>query len=116
MASHLQTANDIHEVFMNFGRKQARLFEQDNISYTEALLRLTGSRKMMVWLYYRLRNYKYITPIEDLSQEEKEQMWQFTKEICVGEHRVKEKMRQMSLSFYALEYFLNEQENKTGSI
>ena len=92
---------------LDFGRKQTELFEKDNISYTEALLRLTGSRKMMVWLYGILRNYKYIVPIEKLEVEVKEKMWLTVKDICSQESD-KNKLTDMCKAFYVIEYFLNE--------
>jgi hypothetical protein len=104
----LQEANRQHQIMLDFGRKQAELFEKDNIAYTEALLRLTGSRKMMVWLYDILKNYKYLVPIEDLEKEAKEKMWLTVKDICNGRLEDKEKAIQMCKAFYALEYFLNQ--------
>lgn len=104
----LQEANRQHQIMLDFGRKQAALFENDNVAYTEALLRLTGSRKAMVWLYDILRNYKYLVPIEDLEKDVKEKMWLTVKDICSGRVEDKDKLVEMCKSFYALEYFLNE--------
>lgn len=96
------------DIFLNYGRKQAAAFEEDNIGYTNALLMLGGCRKMLVWIYCLLINYKKIQPIESLPKEQKEQIWEFVKEICIEGHRQKEKMIQMVKVFYTIEYFLNE--------
>lgn len=108
MEPALQEANRQHQIMLDFGRKQAVLFENDNISYTEALLRLTGSRKAMVWLYCVLRNNKYIVPIEDLELDVKQKMWLTVKDICSGRVEDKDKLVEMCKAFYALEYFLNQ--------
>ncbi len=47
--------------------------------------------------------------MEDLPQESKQSMWDFVKEICVGENRTQQKMHEMAIVFYVIEYFLNEQ-------
>lgn len=108
MEPALQEANRQHQIMLDFGRKQAALFEKDNISYTDSLLILSGSRRMMVWLYGILCNYKYLTPIEQLEKEEKEKMWLTVKDICSGRLEDKDKLVEMCKAFYALEYFLNE--------
>lgn len=94
---------------MNCGRKYAQLFEEDNLRFTEGLLHLSGSRMLMKWVYQLLVGRQLLVKIEDLSQEEKLSIWEFVKDICVGEHRTKEKMYQMAIVFYVIEYFLNEQ-------
>jgi hypothetical protein len=104
----LQEANRQHQVMLDFGRKQAALFEKDNISYTDSLLILSGSRRMMVWLYCVLKNYKYLVPIEDLDLDVKQKMWLTVKDICSGRLDDKGKAVEMCKAFYALEYFLNE--------
>lgn len=109
MNEAVQIAYKEREILFDVGRKYAQSFENDNIKFTEALLNLSGCRKMMVWLYCLLRNTGKLKALEDLPQEEKEHMWEFMKEICTGEHQQREKMRQMAMVFYALEYFLNEQ-------
>ena len=108
-----QEANRQHQIMLDFGRKQVALFEKDNISYTEALLRLSGSRKMMVWLYDVLKNYKYVVAIEDLEPEVKKKMWLTVKDICSGRLEDNDKLVEMCKAFYALEYFLNEPNNTT---
>lgn len=104
------------ETLLVFARKQAKLFENDNIAYTEALLRLRGCRKMMVWVYCALRNYKMAPAIEELDKVDKEHIWEIVKDLCKGEHREKQKMKEMAMALYALEYFLNEKDNNNGRI
>ncbi len=108
MEEILQEAYRQHQIMLNFGRKQAALFLNDNLSYTEALLRLTGSRKAMVWLYDILKNYKYLVPIEGLDKSVKQKMWLTVKDICSGRLDDKEKTIEMCKAFYVIEYFLNE--------
>jgi len=72
------------------------------------MLILSGSRGLMKWVYGLLVAKKVLTPLEELSQEEKQSMWDFIKTICVGEHQTREKMYQMVIVFYTIEYFLNE--------
>jgi len=90
------------------GRKLAREFEWDNISFTERLVALGGFRGILVWIYCLLRNYGKLTPLEQLSEEDKASMWNTALDVC-KENRTKKKLHEIVMSFYALEYFLNEQ-------
>lgn len=76
------------------------------------MLRLTGSRGLMKWVYGMLVARKLLKPLEELTQEQKEEIWDFVKDICVDEFRTREMMYQMAIVFYTIEYFLNEDKNK----
>lgn len=96
------------EYMWELGRKFARQFEWDNIRFTEMLVAAGGTRGLLVWIYCLLRNYKKIVALEDLSKEDKDQMWGLAMDVCQGEHRTRKKMHEIVMAFYALEYFLNE--------
>lgn len=96
------------EYMWSLGRKMAKEFEWDNIRFTEVLIAASGTRKLLVWIYCLLRNYKKVIALEDLAQEDKEHMWLFIKDV-VGERKNETELcKQMCMAFYALEYFLNE--------
>lgn len=97
------------EFMWELGRKLAREFEYDNVTFTERLVALSGTRGLLVWIYCLLRNYGKITALEKLTQEEKQGMWNLAKDVCQNEHRTTKKMHQVVMAFYAIEYFLNEQ-------
>lgn len=115
MEENISILKFINEKILECGRKYAQYFEEDNLKFTEALLILGGSRKFMNWVYRILVGRKLLTKLEDLPQEDKESLWSFVKEICVGQHRTKEKMHQMVIVFYTIEYLLNNPEDKSCS-
>lgn len=112
MDEAVQIAKAQTEMMWNIGRKEAALFEANNVGYTETVVLFSGRRKLMVWIYCLLRNYKKITAIENLEHDVKLQMWGFVKEICAGKTNDVKKMKEVAKAFYALEYFLNENNNK----
>lgn len=109
MAEQKPISRQIDDIIFDSGRKYAQMFEDDNLKFTEALLFLGGSRRLMKWVYGMLVSRNLITKMEDLPQDQKQSMWEFVKEICVGEHRTQQKMHEMAIVFYVIEYFLNEQ-------
>lgn len=100
----------INDRIVDCGRKYAQFFENDNLSFTQSMLVFSGCRELMRWVYGLLVARKQLKPLEELSQEEKEEMWNFIKEVCVDEHQTREKMHQMVIVFYTIEYFLNEKQ------
>lgn len=112
MENELVISRQVNDVIINAGRKYAQLFENDNLGFTQAMLRLTGSRGLMKWVYGMLVARKLLKPLEELTQEQKEEIWDFVKDICVDEFRTREMMYQMAIVFYTIEYFLNEDKNK----
>lgn len=107
MEKELTISQQINEKIIECGRKHAQTFEDDNLRFTEAMLILGGSRKLMKWVYNLLVGRGLLIKLEDLPQEQKEGMWEFIQTICVGEHRTKQKMHEMVIVFYTIEYFLN---------
>jgi len=90
------------------GRKEAAYFEQDNVGYTEEIVTMNCRRGIMVWVYSEIKKHKKITPIEQLDDADKKQMWNFALEICTGKTDDKKRMIEVLKVFYTIEYFLNE--------
>ncbi len=90
------------------GRKEAAYFEEDNVGYTDEIVRLNCRRGIMCWVYSELKKHKKIVPIEQLSAEDKKHMWGFIKEICVGHTEDTKRMIEVTKVFYVIEYFINE--------
>lgn len=109
MDKYQQYSKHWENAWMTCGRKETATFESNNLGYTESLIVGNGRRMLMVWIYCLLRNYKKIKPIEDLEPDVKRQMWGFVKEVCDGKTSDIQKMKQIAMVFYAIEYFLNEQ-------
>lgn len=95
-------------LFLRIGRKETAAFEDNNVGYTDDLINGNARRGLMVWIYRLLRNFKFLKPIEDLDPDAKRQMWGFVKEICEGKTNDIERMKQIAMVFYTIEYFLNE--------
>lgn len=104
----LKIANDWKELVFRIGRKETNLFEEHSVEYTEELITQNARRKLMVWIYCLLRNYGKLTAIELLEQDIKEKMWRFVKEICKGKTDDLKRMKEIAQAFYAIEYFINE--------
>lgn len=96
------------EIMMNTGRKMAATFEDNNIAFVNALIITSGTRHMMRWLYFHMVNRKRIQPIETLPLETKEQTWSFVKDVCEGKTTDRIIMKEIAMAFYAIEYFINE--------
>lgn len=101
-------SNKQHEYMLELGRKHVRDFENNNIAFTDAVIMLTGTRKLLVWIYCLLRNYGKLTAIELLERDVKERMWAFVKEICKGKTEDTQRMKEIAQAFYVIEYFINE--------
>jgi hypothetical protein len=65
----------------------------------------------MRWVYHYLVNKGIIVAIEKLEQKQKEDIWEFVKEVCEGKTTDKVKMLEIAKVFYLMEYFLNESNN-----
>lgn len=108
MDNPVEISNKQLEYMWELGRKLTRDFENENVTFTDALIRLGGVRKMMVWIYCLLRNYGKLTAIELLDHDVKEKMWRFVKEVCKGKTEDIQKMKEIAMAFYTIEYFINE--------
>lgn len=90
------------------GRKETVYFENDNVGYTDQIIRLNCRRSIMCWVYSELKKHKKLIPIEQLEPVVKKQMWAFVKEICVGKTDDLKRMTEVAKVFYTIEYFINE--------
>lgn len=95
-------------IWMKCGRKETALFESNCTAYTEEVVIQNARRNLMVWIYCLLRNYKKITPIDELDPEAKRKMWTFIQEVCEGKTDDPKRMKHVAMVFYAIEYFINE--------
>jgi hypothetical protein len=108
MDNPVEISNNQLEYMWEVGRKHVRDFENNNIAFTDSVIMLTGTRKLLVWIYCLLRNYGKLTAIELLDQDVKEKMWRFVKEVCKGKTEDIQKMKEIAMAFYTIEYFINE--------
>lgn len=111
MDRYQQADCDWLECMKRIGRKETLYFEQDNVGYSDQIVWFNSRREIMVWVYSVLKQYKVITPIENLDPDVKNQMWAFVKEICAGRLNNKDKMIEVAKTFYVIEYFLSEKQN-----
>lgn len=105
-----QYAEDWKRIWMKCGRNETAVFESNNIAYTNELITCEARKNLMVWIYYLLRNFKYIKPIEELDDDTKRQMWGFVNEVCAGKTNDPKRKKHIAMVFYAIEYFLNEKQ------
>lgn len=96
------------DLMMKTGRKMTGTFEDNNISFTDALIYTSGTRHMMVWIYKHMVAKKRIAPIESLVTEAKEEIWLFVKDVCNGKTNDRIVMKEIAMAFYVIEYFINE--------
>lgn len=108
MHQAVEISNKQLEYMWELGRKYTTGFENDNVAFTEAIIILGGTRKVLVWIYCLLRNYGKLTSIELLEQDVKEKMWKFVKEVCKGKTEDRQRMKEVAQAFYVIEYFINE--------
>jgi hypothetical protein len=108
MDQSIEIANRQLEYMWELGRKHVRDFENNNIAFTDSVIMLTGTRKLLVWIYCLLRNYGKLTAIELLERDVKERMWTFVKEICKGKTEDAQRLKEVAQAFYVIEYFINE--------
>lgn len=108
MDKYQQYDYDWLQCMKRIGRKELVFFEEDNVGYTERLIKLNCKRQILVWVYNTLRQNKEIVPVENLELDVKRQMWGFINELCTGKEVGKEVRIEMSKAFYTIEYFLKE--------
>lgn len=109
MEAAVEIAKQQTEFMFQIGRKETALFESHSVAYTEEVIMQNARRNLMVWIYCLLRNYKKLTAIEDLELDVKKKMWAFVNEICAGKEVDIKRKKHICMVFYAIEYFLNEQ-------
>lgn len=95
-------------LMMSTGRKMKGSFEENNITFTDALIFTSGTRHMMKWIYHHLVAYKRVQPIGSLQLAVKQEMWDFVCDVCAGKTNDRVIMREIVMAFCAIEYFINE--------
>lgn len=91
---------------LELGRKQAALFESNNLTYCEVLVQFKSPRHILLHVYRMLVRMQKITPIEEMLQEQKEVAWQTAKEIA-KERLGKKDLIELVQALLTIEYFLN---------
>lgn len=98
--------------FIELGRKQAEMFNWNrpgirdpNQTFINLLITGYAFRQIMVLAYKSLVGYKRIIPIEELPPEQKDALWDSTKEMAGGMVG-KDKIIAFTQCLYTLEYYL----------
>lgn len=97
-----------HALMQKIGREQAQRFANDTESYTDILVTAESVRLLMRWVYHHMVGKKKIKPIEQYSQEEKQEIWDLVLEKCKAKCQNKKKLIEVAKVFCAIDYFLNE--------
>lgn len=90
---------------VELGKKQAALFEENNVAYVSCLVKFNSQRNILVWCYTSFVGAKKINPIEDILPSEKKSMWEMANEIANG-ILDKDGLIELCKAFYTLEYLL----------
>lgn len=93
---------------MKTGRKMTATFDEDNELFTMALIRTSGTRHLMRWIYKHMVLKKRIKPLEEYSAEEKQEIWGFVSEVCLNKTTDKTIKKEICMAFCVIEYFLKE--------
>ncbi len=93
--------NDIYEL----GRKQALLFQDNNVVYCEMLVTCDCPRHILVNTYQTLVRREKLTPIEDMLLADKQTAWNTAKEIAKG-RLGRKALVELVQALITLEYFL----------
>ena len=91
---------------LDLGRKQAALFESNNVAYCEVLVVSPVPRQIVLQAYRILVRMHKLTPVEDLLQDQKEIAWQMAKDIAKGRLGTKA-LIELVQALLTIEYFLN---------
>lgn len=90
--------------WIELGRKQYAVFENDCENYIKCLVANQSMRTVLNCVYNSLVGRKEMIAIENLSQEGKITLWEATKEFAKGTLN-QQQMIDLSKSLYTLEYF-----------
>lgn len=91
--------------FLDLARKQADLFMNNNIAWIESLVTTDCIKSIMEIGYNVLVRQKAIVEIGKMPIEEKENLWESTKEFCRDRLTVVE-MKRVAKALICLEYLL----------
>jgi hypothetical protein len=95
---------------LELGRKQAKLFLDNNVAYCEILVVATCPREILRIAYHTLLRQGKLSPIEDLLQQEKETAWATAKDIARG-RLGRKALVEVVQALLVIEYFLTLTEN-----
>lgn len=87
-------------------KKQAELFNENNITYIDCLVRSNGLKSIWLGAYADLINLKEIEPIDKLPSDEKKILWETATEFSKG-LLSKENNIELCKALYTLEYLLS---------
>lgn len=91
---------------LDLGRKQAQMFQDNNVPYCEVLVTCGSPRHILLNAYQHLVRLRKITAYEDLLQDELEEARQMTLDIAKGRLSNRE-LRELAKALLAIAYFLN---------
>lgn len=95
---------------LELGRKQAQMFQDNNIAYCETLVTCLSPRHILLTVYSQLVRLHKITAYEDLLQEDLEEARQMTLDIAKGRLSNRE-LRELAKALLAIAYFLDLEKN-----
>lgn len=91
---------------LELGAKQALMFSDNHLAYTELLVTANTPRLILSYCYSTLCRLGKLQPIEELQLEQKYILWETAKEFS-KDRLNKDEMVQLVKSLYSLEYYLN---------
>lgn len=94
-----------NEQWIELGYKQARMCNENSVGYINFLVKADGIRAVMVEVYNALIRTNRIKKIEDIPIDEKNTLWEQTKEFADNNLNLKETIK-LSKCLYAIEYLL----------
>lgn len=94
--------------FLQLGIKQVQLFKDDPETFLELLITAPSQRSVLFSVYNTLRSSGRITPMEDLPEEFKKDIWQEAKDRAKGRLPV-DKLILLSKCLYVLNWLLENQ-------
>lgn len=96
-----------NELWIEMGYKQAKMCNENSPSYINCLVTGAGMRMVLVTVYNILVATKRVQRIEYLDLEEKNLLWEQTKELANNTLNLQETIK-LSRCFYAIEYLLTQ--------
>ena len=95
---------------LELGRKQAQMFQDNNLAYCEVLVKDSCNRHILLQTYHILVRREKITAYEDLLADDLEQAREITLDIAKGRLSNKE-LRELAKALLAIAYFLDLEKN-----
>jgi hypothetical protein len=95
---------------LDLARKQAQMFQDNNLAYCEVLVTAQSPRHILVNSYHQLVRLGKIIAYEDLLQDDLEEARRMTLDIAKGRLSNKE-LRELAKALLAIAYFLDLEKN-----